>query len=144
MTRWGSPVDTHCFSPRLTVSTCKQNPVQISASPRKYVFDVTSVGHRSSPWTCNSVKVRIKFNLQCKLHFPSTQLMLRQMHFTNVSESIEAKYWVSWLSFDVQQAWILAIKTALNSSFCAATADSKSRWPDGKSVCLRCRREQCS
>ena len=27
--------------------------------------------------------------------------MLRRMHLTNVSESIEAKYWVSWLSFDV-------------------------------------------
>ena len=45
---------------------------------------------------------------------------------------IEAKYWVSCLSFDVWRAWIRAIKTALNSSFCAVTADSKSRWPHGK------------
>ena len=48
---------------------------------RKYVFDVTAVG-------CNSVKVEIKFHLKHKLHFPSAQLMLRQMHLTNVSESI--------------------------------------------------------
>ena len=36
------------------------------------------------------------------------------MHLTKVFESIEATYWVSWLSFDVQQAWRQAIKTALN------------------------------
>ena len=30
-------------------------------TPRKYVFDVTSVGQRSSPWTCNSVKVEMNF-----------------------------------------------------------------------------------
>ena len=95
----------------------------------EYVFDVTSVGQCSSPWTCNSVKVEIKFHLECKLHFPSVQLILRQIHLTKVFESIEAKYWVSWLSFDVQQAWMRAVKTALNSSFCAVTADSKSRWP---------------
>ena len=45
---------------------------------------------------CNSVKVEIKFHLECKLHFPSAQ----PMHLTKLSESIEAKYWVSWLSFD--------------------------------------------
>ena len=39
-------------------------------TPRKYAFDVTSVGQRSSPWTWNSVKVEIKFHLECKLHFP--------------------------------------------------------------------------
>ena len=53
--------------------------------------DVTSVGQRSSPWTCNSVKVEVTFHLECKLHFPSAQLMLRQMHLTKVCESIEAK-----------------------------------------------------
>ena len=63
-----------------------------SVGQRKYVFDVTSVGQRSSPWTCNSVKVEIKFHLECKLHFPSAQLMIRQMHLTIVFESIEAKY----------------------------------------------------
>ena len=70
-------------------------------TPRKYVHDVTSVGQRSSPWTCNSVEVETKFHLECKLHFPSAQLMLRQMHLTKVFESVEAKYWASWLSFDV-------------------------------------------
>ena len=59
-------------------------------TPRKYVFDVTYVGQRSSPWTYNSVKVERKFHLECKLHFPSAQFMLRQMHLTNVSESIKA------------------------------------------------------
>ena len=47
-------------------------------TPRKYEVDVTSIGQRSSPWTCNSVKVEIKFHLECKLHFPSAQLMLRK------------------------------------------------------------------
>ena len=75
---------------------------------------------------------RGKLYLECKVHFACAQRMLRQMHLTNVSESIEAKYWVSWLSFDVQQTWIQTIKTALNSPFCAVTADSTSRWPHGK------------
>ena len=47
------------------------------------------------------VKVEMKFHLESKLHFPSTQLMLRRMRLTNVSESIQDKHWVSWLSFDV-------------------------------------------
>ena len=42
-----------------------------------------------------------------------TNLMLRRMHLTNLSENIEAKHWVSWLLFDVQQAWIWAMKSAL-------------------------------
>ena len=50
-----------------------------------------------------SVKVEIKFHLECKLHFPGAELRLRQMHLTNLSESIEAKYCVSWLSFDVSK-----------------------------------------
>ena len=72
-----------------------------SVGQRKYVYDVISIGQRSSPWTWNSVKVESKFHLECKLHLPSAQLLLRQMHLTNVSESIEAKYLVSWLSLDV-------------------------------------------
>ena len=59
------------------------------ATPRKYVFDVTSVGQRSSPWTCNSVKVDIKFHLECKLHFPSAQFVATIIacneHVCNVS-----------------------------------------------------------
>ena len=66
--------------------------VSVQQTTRKYVFDVTSIGQRSSPWTCNSVKVEMKFHLECKLHFPSAQFMLRQLHLTNLSESIEAKY----------------------------------------------------
>ena len=42
---------------------------------RIYVFDVTSVGQRSSPWLCNSVKVEIKFHLECKLRFPRARLL---------------------------------------------------------------------
>ena len=106
-------------------------------TPWKFVFDITSIGQRLSPWPCNSVEVEMKFHLECKLHFPCAQLMLRQTHFTNVPESIEAKYWVSWLSFDIKQAWRWAIKTALNSSFCGVTADSKSMWPHGKKVYFR-------
>ena len=48
-----------------------------------------------------TAKVGINVLLECKLHCPSAQLMLRRLHSTNLSESIEAKYWVSWLSFDV-------------------------------------------
>ena len=57
-------------------------------------------------------KVEITLHFECKLHFPSAQLMLRQMHLANVSESIEVKYWVSSLSFNDYQAWIRAMKTA--------------------------------
>ena len=45
-----------------------------------YVFDVTSVAQRSSPWACDSVKIEIKFHLECKLR--RVQFMLRQMHQT--------------------------------------------------------------
>ena len=46
-----------------------------SVTSRKYVFDVTSVGQRSSPWTCNPVKVEVKFHLECKLRSSCAQLM---------------------------------------------------------------------
>ena len=49
----------------------------ILVTPRNYVFDVTSLGQRSSPWTCNSVKAEITFHLEYKLPFPSAELMLR-------------------------------------------------------------------
>ena len=56
---------------------------------------------RWSAWPCNSVKIEIKFCLECMLCFPCAQIMLRQMHRTNLSVSIEAKYhWVSWLSYE--------------------------------------------
>ena len=100
---------------KASVGYCSSYGQAINTTPRKYVFDVTSVGQRSSPWTCNSVKVEIKFHLECKLHFPSAQLMLRQMHLRKVFESIETKYCVSWLSFGVWQVWIRAIRTGSNS-----------------------------
>ena len=52
--------------------------------------------------------------------FPCAQFMLRQMHWTSLSVSMKVS-----VSF-------LATKTALNSSFCAVTADSKSRSSLGK------------
>ena len=44
------------------------------------------------------MKVDIKIQLECKLHFLVHNLCCDKLHWTNVSESIEAKYWVSWLS----------------------------------------------
>ena len=41
--------------------------------------------------TCNSVKDEIKFHLECQLHFPSAQLMLRQMHLTNICETLNKR-----------------------------------------------------
>ena len=54
------------------------------------------------------------------------------MYLTNVSESIEAKYWVLGyvLTFNNRENELW--KLSLNSSFCAVTADSNSRWPHGK------------
>ena len=64
--------------------------------------------------------------------FLRAQFILRQMHWTNLSVSIEAKYWVSWLSFDVYERVDGLSKLPLNSLFCAVTADSNSRWPHGE------------
>ena len=55
--------------------------------PRKCGFDVTSVRRQGH---VESVKVEQKFHLECKLRFPCAQLMLRQMHRTDVSLSIKA------------------------------------------------------
>ena len=55
---------------------------------RKYVFDVTSVGQRSSPW--DSVNER-QFHLECTCRFPCAQRMMRQIHWrlTNVKTSYQ-------------------------------------------------------
>ena len=88
----------------------------------------------------NSLKVEIKFHLECKLHFPSAQLMWRQVCLAKVSESIEDKYWVSWRSFDVKKTWIRASKTALEFVILCS-----NRWLEikvtalQKSVFPRCR-----
>ena len=67
--------------------------------PNTYLtsFPLVSVRHHGRV----TAKVEINFLLECKIHCPSAQLMLRQLHSTNLSERIEAKNWVSWLSFGV-------------------------------------------
>ena len=72
----------------------------------KYVFDVTSSGQRSSPWSCNSVRVEIKFLLKCKLRFPCAQFMLRQCIYELICKyrgwvlSFLPKFW-RWLKFEL-------------------------------------------
>ena len=51
----------------------------IRVTPRKYVFDVTSIDQRLSPWARNSVKVEITFHLECKLRFPCGQLTVKRL-----------------------------------------------------------------
>ena len=68
-------------------------------------------------------------------HLTSTTSLVPLVHnlychnyaLPNLSAIIDAKYWVSWRNLDDYEAWVRAVKTAL--SFCAVTADSKSRWP---------------
>ena len=43
-------------------------------------------------WTRKLSESRDKFHLECKLHFLSAQLILRQIYLRTVSASIEAKY----------------------------------------------------
>ena len=72
--------------------------------PRKYVsVDVPPLVSGNTyltslrwSWTVTRWKVEIKFHLECKLSFPCAQFMWRQVHWTKLSVSIEAKYWVSW------------------------------------------------
>ena len=71
-----------------------------SRSAQEYVFGVTSIGQRSSAWPCKlderdklSPRVQAPFSL-CTIYGH------RQMHWTNLSGSIEAKYLGSWPSFD--------------------------------------------
>ena len=67
--------------------------------PWQYVFDVPFISQRSSSWACKH-ESRDKISPRVQAPF-SLWTFLRQMHSTNVSGSIEAKYWVSWSSFDV-------------------------------------------
>ena len=91
--------------------------------PRRYIFDVTSLGQRSSPWLYKSVKVKMKLYRKHKLRFSCAQFGLRQMYPTSFSVSIEAKFRVARPRFDVQRTRKRAIKTALNSSLCVITAE---------------------
>ena len=56
------------------------------------------------------------------------------MHWTNLLVSIEAKYWVSWLSPDVYERQDKLSKLPLSSSFCTVAADSKSMSPRQKRI----------
>ena len=57
------------------------------ATARKYVFDATSVGQRSSPWPCKlSERDNVKFCLECKFRFLCAQFIMRQMHWTVCSD----------------------------------------------------------
>ena len=76
------------------------------------------------------VEVEMNFHLEWKLRFSFAQFRLRQVHWTGMSVSIEAKYCVCWLRLVVTN-WRRAEKTGLNSSFCSVTADSKSGWQHG-------------
>ena len=53
-----------------------QRHFRLLRTPRKYVFSVTSVGQHSSLWSCNSIKIEIKFHIECKLRFLSAQFRL--------------------------------------------------------------------
>ena len=86
-----------------------------SIGQRKYVFDVTSIGQRSSPWTCKLSESGDKFHLECKLHFRS--VMLRQIHLTNVSECIEAKYWVSCTCVVPVHTWLMLVLMLVLASY---------------------------
>ena len=50
-------------------------------TPRKYVFDVTSVGPRSSPWPCNSIKVEIKCHVYCTFRFHTIPVPVNAFNF---------------------------------------------------------------
>ena len=100
---------SHSSPPSLGTRGCAWIPVAAN-TPHKPAWDwhrgtnvLTSlpVGQRSSPLPRNSVKVEIKFHLECKLCFSSAQSMLRKIDRNNLSVNIEAKYCVSWLRFDV-------------------------------------------
>ena len=108
-----------CPATRLRLQVCWWVPVGYT-TPNMYLTSLP-FGQRSSPWSCNSVKVVLTFHLECKICFSCAQFMSRQMHWTNLPASIKAKYW-----FLDERSWRQAMKAP---SFCAVTADSKSRWP---------------
>ena len=130
------PAHQHCRSTQIckkAYSVFPWCPAHSFPTLQKYVFDLTSIGQRSLPWPSNSVEVEMKFHIKSMHHFPSAQLMLQQMHLTNVDLK------VSMLSIEFL-GWVLTFnkcedklsKLPLNLSFCAVTANSQSRWPHGK------------
>ena len=69
-----------------------------------------------------------KVQLECKARFSCAQLMLRQMHriYPYVSR-LSIRFLGHVLTFNKREYELW--KLYLNLSFCAITADSKSRWP---------------
>ena len=70
-------------------------------TPQKYVFDVTSVGQSSWRWPSNSGESRDNISSRVQASFNFLVRNLCGSSWTNLSVSIEAKYWVYWLSRDV-------------------------------------------
>ena len=70
-----------------------------------------------------------KFHLECKLQFPSAQLMLRQTYLKVARLSTE---FLATLTFNRREYELR--KLPLNSSLCAVTPDSKSRWTHCKKL----------
>ena len=71
---------------------------------RRFVFNVTSVGKRSSPCPRGELKPWSKFNLTANSHFMCAQLMPRQVHWTHVSLGIGVTVSIGFCcrSLDVQ------------------------------------------
>ena len=75
----------------------------------------------------------MKFHLECKLHFPSAQLI------TCLKVSMLSIEFLGYFLTFYKRGDELS-ELPLNSSLCAVTADSQSRWPHGKkSAFPRCR-----
>ena len=93
-------------------------------------------GQRLSPWPCKLSDGRgnISPRVQAPFFLCTTYVMPNAL---NLSVSINAKNCVSWLSFDVYERENELSKLSLNSSFCAVTADSKSRWAQGRKAYFR-------
>ena len=88
-------------------------------------FDLTCIGW---PWTCNSVEVT-KFSPRVQAPFSSCTPYV----VTNAYNKICICKYQGWVSsFLAKHEYELRIKTPLNWSFCAVTADSTSRWPHSK------------
>ena len=71
----------------------------IFAETTEYEFDVSSNGHHSSPLTCNSGSRDEISPRASSIFLVHNIFMSRQNNLLNLSESIEAKYWDSWLIF---------------------------------------------
>ena len=80
------------FDSQVAVASIESSPQSIELTAildtAEYVFDVTSIGQRSLPWTCNSVKNHEKIHLECKLHFSQCTTYVAYKHSTNASECI--------------------------------------------------------